>query len=356
MTPKKKRASRVTSVSDLGERGLLRRLLPYVTKVSPATPVGAGDDCAVLFPPASGEQILLTADMMVEGVHFDLRWMSWESLGVKAVASNVSDVASMGGRPIALVFSLGLPAESAVEDLTKFYASARRAARRYGCEIVGGDTARAPKVVVSVAVVGFTPAGTRPALRSELHPGQTLYVSGSPGDSAVGLEILRSAGLKKFARTPDAKILVRRHLKPEVRLELGGWLVRNYTRVAMIDISDGVFNEATLLCEASRHGLRVDLERIPCSPSLMRLCAKLGRDPVQYALYGGEAYELLFAVEEDFQTLKSKLIKAGIKTPIAPIGRVEGNSLRLFRDGKEVKPDDQTFQHFPPAKNRIRKS
>ena len=352
MTPKKKRSSHAASVNELGERGLLQRLMAYVTKTSPATPVGAGDDCAVLFPPASGEQMLFTADMMIEGVHFDFRWTTWSSLGVKAVASNVSDIAAMGGHPTALVFSLGLPARSALSDLIKFYEAARRAARRYGCEIVGGDTVRSEKVVVSVAMLGFTPAGARPALRSELRPGQTLYVSGSPGDSAAGFDLLRTGALKKFARTPDAKKLIQRHLEPEARLELGGWLVRNCNRVAMIDVSDGIFNEATLLCEASRCGLRLNVDEIPCSRALDRFCAKSGRDAADYSLYGGEAYELLFAVEEDFQTLKAKLAKAGIKTPIAPIGRVEGNALRLFREGKEIKPADRTFQHFSKAKKR----
>lgn len=316
---------------EIGEEGAWRAMKPFVASSGRnGVVVGFGDDtAAVEIPP--GSRMLMTSDMLVEGVHFRPEFTSWRDLGRKAIAVNVSDIASMGGSPAHALVSIGLPPEFGVNDLKALYRGMASEAARHGAALVGGDTVRASEVVINVALTGFVPRKQSLALRSNCRNGQTLYLSGPVGDSAAGLALLASRRLHKHLGEPWARKLIRRHRLPVPRLELGQQLASTCGDLAMIDVSDALEREFRLLADASSATLEIDVERIPLSPALKRFCEVTHQDPLAYALGGGEDYELLFSTRHPVSGATA-------------IGRViEGQSAVSF---SRPIPPLQPFEHF----------
>lgn len=263
-----------------------------------------GDDCAVL---ADGK--LVSSDTLVEGTHFRLDFADWRQLGWKSCAVNLSDIAAMAGRPRYLTVALTLPAqiENLDENLEQFYLGFTQCAAAYGAEIVGGDLTVGPNLVVNVTVIGESDqAGL--LLRRGAQPGDVVIVSGHFGSSAAGLQLLlQGAGDNKDNKaelssnsqitSDEREELLLAHLEPSPRLAEAGALVGLVgSRGALMDASDGLGDALWQIAEQSQVDIEVDLEAIPLSSAMTNFAMSIGVDPYQWALYGGEDYELVATI------------------------------------------------------------
>ena len=299
-------------IRQIGEAGLIERLTKRLGRV-PSVRVGIGDDAAVLDGP-SGSRLLFASDMLVEGVHFTRRDVPARRIGWKALACNVSDIAAMGGIPRWAVVSLGVPPATPVRFVEELYDGLARCARRFGMAVVGGDTVRAPQVVVDVAILG-TVSPNRLTLRSGSRVGDVLFVTGRLGGS------LKSGRHARFVpRLREAQALTRR-----VRVH------------AMMDLSDGLAADLWQMSRASRVVLRVDATRIPVARAA---------GTVHHALMGGEDFELLFAVGKRHAPRVPRRLGT---TPVTPIGSAirRGVGVELCERDWGIRPLLPTgFRHF----------
>lgn len=251
------------TLADLGETKLLEVLTKsWPNSASGSLKVGAGDDCAVLPGGKKQGDLLFKTDAIVEGVHF-LPSAPPKLVGRKALARNVSDIAAMGGAPWCALVTLAAPPSTPVARVRSLYAGLNQLADEYGVLLAGGETVRAPKLLLSVALLGRMPSGVRPVLRSTAKAGHHLYVTGTLG------------GTQK-----------RRHLTFEPRLAAGQWLANQKFATAMMDLSDGLGADLPKLATASGLGFEVDLDALP----------RTRGSTLQQALHDGEDYELLVAV------------------------------------------------------------
>jgi thiamine-monophosphate kinase len=318
----------------VGEFGLIDK----IRKAAPqggGVRAGIGDDAAWLA--SGGADLLVTTDLLIENVHFDLRWTSFYALGYKTLAVNLSDIAAMGGVPAYLTLSLAIPARFDSKDIEEFYRGVRALALRSGVSVVGGDTSGAERFFVSAALIGRAPY--KPVLRSGARRGDDLYVTGTLGDSALGLKLL-----KKKSRRRDAAYLMRRHNYPTPRLRAGALLARRRLATAMIDVSDGLLQDLGHICEASAVGAEIREEALPLSPAYR----KLSRGDIALALGGGEDYELLFTARpRSRKTLERLKTRLGVRfTRIGRcLGAREGVQV-LDRRGRARKPSLRGYDHF----------
>lgn len=321
-------------LKEIGEEGVWKIVQPFIAQ-SPQMLVGFGDDTAAVSWPVRAVA-LLTSDMLVEGIHFRRDLISWRDLGHKAIAVNVSDVAAMGGHPTHALISIGLPPEFDSADLKALYQGMAAEAKRHGAVLAGGDTVRSRDVVISVALLGQAHAGAQMALRSNGRAGQTLYVTGTLGDSAAGLALLTRKKYAKFLNESWAKTLIRRHRRPTARLNIAQALVSQSRHLAMIDLSDSLEQSFRLLAEASRVTVKVDANELPLSRALLRFSEATGEDPLKYAVRGGEDYELLFATQTPIPTQSNRVnvtaIGQLIKGPpiVAGLPEISGEGFRHF--------------------------
>ena len=297
-------------LSRLGEFGLIEAIRRRTT-TGRGVRIGMGDDCAWIDHFAGSS--LVTADLLVESIHFNLKWTSLDALGHKALAVNLSDIAAMGGVPAYAILSLGVPGTFESNDIIEFYRGFNRLARRCGVGLIGGDTNIAKTLIVSVCVIGHPP--TRPVRRSGAKVGDDIYVTGTLGDSALGLAFL-SGHLPGLKRAGAAQLLAR-HYRPTPRLTVGSLLARQHLATAMIDVSDGLLQDLGHICHASGTGAMIWHERVPLSRSYLELVEKIGTD---FAFNGGEDYELLFTARRRQRTRIEKL-SARAQVPITRIGR-----------------------------------
>jgi len=284
--------------------------------------LGIGDDAAIVLPRRNAD-FLLTCDAFLEGVHFLRDRHPPDSVGYKSLARATSDIAAMGGAPRFFMLTLALPQHHTGQWFTGFLRGMRRAARQLGAELIGGDTTRFPSVSIGITVLGEIAAG-RAITRSGAQPGDLLYVTGKLGCAQLGLEIIRNCPMSEVKRAMRSQSqFLKRHLYPQIRVGLGGWLAKHRIASAMIDISDGLSTDLSHLCAASGVGARVWADRIPrveIPPSQSRLARHPKLDPLQMALHGGEDYELLFTVPRRFAR---RLRSAPEFRDIAPIGEIE---------------------------------
>lgn len=282
-------------LSDLGEEALIERLVrEHRLPVSgEGLIVGVGDDAAVLTC-AGGEPIIVTADMLIEGVHFRLDWITPRELGWRAVAANISDIAAMGGIPTWTFASIGLKPETDVSFVDDLYAGTTACARRFGSEVVGGDTNTArSETAISITQMGRIEPD-RVTLRSTARAGDRILVTGHLGDSRGGLELLLKYGRDEARRIAES--LVNAHLTPmprvaESRAAVGTGKVR-----AMMDLSDGLGADLPKLCKASSIGAVVWAGKLPMSEELRRAAEMIGVPATDLGASGGEDFELLMAV------------------------------------------------------------
>ncbi|MDH5762143.1 MAG: thiamine-phosphate kinase [Nitrospinota bacterium] len=336
-------------LSKLGEFKLISRLQSKLKYRSPQVIQGIGDDCAVLSP-NSGNYQVLTTDALVEGVHFNLKTITPEQLGWKTLAVNISDVASMGARPKFSVISLGIPKRFSVNFLDRFYKGLNQASQKYQVELVGGDTVSSPKCMfINLALLGET-FKRKVFTRSGARPGDRIYVTGTLGESALGLKILESPGKKwKGSKTCRAKC-IRRHLKPEPRVEAANWLSRSQCRVtSMIDISDGLTQDLGHILEAGKVGAELFESELPISKAFIKYSIINNLQPLDLALGGGEDYELLFTLRpEDVKKIDIGAITQ-VDQPVTQIGEITATKgIRLIsKDGRSRTLHRQMgYNHF----------
>jgi thiamine-monophosphate kinase len=325
-------------LAELGEFGFIERIRQGAAS-GPGVRLGIGDDCAVLeWPP--GQVLLTSNDLLIEDVHFRLSWSDWRTLGRKSVSVNISDIAAMGGTPRFLYLGLGIPEGTAVADLDRFLDGFLEAAAGYGAVLVGGDTCRSPgPLLISVTVEGSAPAA-EVICRSGAEPGQAIYVSGTLGESALGLRRLRAG------RQPEP-CLARRHHDPQARVALGRALAAAGLAGAMIDLSDGLLADLGHILKASSVGARLEEDRLPLSPVFREALAE---DPqlLELAWSGGEDYELLFTVPPAKEPLLAQVAAAcGILlTRLGTIGPPENGLQIVDSEGRLRQPTCSGFNHF----------
>lgn len=327
-----------TEISQLGEFGLIDRITEGIKPVHASTVVGIGDDAAVLNYSADSD-ILVTTDMLLENVHFDLTYVPLKHLGYKAAVVNFSDIYAMNGQPRQITVSLGISSRFTVQHIEQLYAGMRLACMEYGVDIVGGDTCASHQgLVISITCIGEAPKG-KAVRRSGAHDTDLICVSGDLGAAYMGLQLLErekvaSAGQRDFVPDFSGKeYLVERQLKPEARRDIVAALAKNnIVPTSMIDISDGLSSELMHLCKDSDCGCRIYEDRIPIDYQTAVMAEELNMNLVTAALNGGEDYELLFTVPLADHDAVSKI--EGVKV-IGYITKPELGAAMITRDGGE---------------------
>ncbi len=298
-------------LAELGEFGFIERIRRAVTGAE-GVELGIGDDCAVLSLPA-GHRLLTSTDLLIEDVHFRRAWTTPEALGRKSVSVNVSDIAAMGGQPRHLYLGLGIPASMPVEELDAYISGFLQACRDYGATLVGGDTCRSPgPLFISVTAEGAVPEGEL-LCRSGARAGDAVYVSGTLGDSALGLRQLQAG------EQPEAYLAARHH-DPSARVDLGRRLASAAIASAMIDLSDGLLADLGHVLEASAVGAELYGGALPLSEPFRRALAETP-ELLKLALSGGEDYELLFTVPNDREGALAELARC-CAVPLTRVGRI----------------------------------
>lgn len=322
----------------IGEKALIARIRRLAkSKANPAILQGIGDDCAVLRlggPGARAQDTLVTTDFSLEGVHFRRNWHTPESVGHRCLARGLSDIAAMGGKPVAAFLSLALPRDLSPEWITGFARGLIKLAKKYSVTLAGGDTAESPDgILADIVLVGTAPRPNA-ILRSDAKPGDRIYVSGELGGSA--------AAVLRMRKNPKVKLNPRdypRHFFPDPRIELGRILREKKIASALIDTSDGLSTDLAHICEESGAGAEIQAEAIPLAS-----VGKPAREvDLELALHGGEDYELLFTAP------RSKRVPGKIAgVPITEIGHVT-RSPEMFlmnRSGVGLKLEPRGWEHF----------
>jgi thiamine-monophosphate kinase len=321
----------------LGEFALIARYFQSLGTPRADVRVGVGDDAAVLQCPPD-VQLVAALDTLVEGVHFP-PGSAPQSIGHRALAVNLSDLAAMGAQPAWALLALTLP-QADERWLEGFARGFDALARRHGVSLVGGDTTRGP-LCVSVQLLGFAARG-RTLLRSGARPGDALYLSGHPGDAAGGLAL--EQGALTGAAAPDAQYLRRRFLYPEPRVALGAWLLGRAS--ACIDVSDGLLGDAAKLAAASGCGLQIELEQLPLSAALRRVAG--AEQALRFALTGGDDYELLFTVPAGASADMAQAAQPAAVACVRIGSACADPAVQLRRAGNVIEFSHSGFDHFAP--------
>jgi len=331
------------NVSELGEFGLIELLADIVDKTkSPEDAswksllIGIGDDTAVW--QADGAIQLATTDSLVQDTHFDPNIITWEELGWKAIAVNLSDIAAMGGAPKYALISLALPGELSIDNVSRLYQGMAQIAKRFGVAIVGGNIASADKTIINVTVLGSLDS-TSALARSAAIPGDQVAVTGYLGLSAAGLRMLKQH-LKLDLET--TQLMRQAHLTPMPRIDEGQILLHQGVKAA-IDISDGLIADLTHVCQASQVSARIKQNDLPIHPALKK---NFKSDYLQLALSGGEDYELLFTTSSQIISRLKKVMPC----PITVIGEItEGKTGQVIltdADGRIIPWQKAGWEHF----------
>ncbi len=299
-----------TSLSDLGEFGLIKHLTQNFKAEQPSSVKGIGDDAAVL--DFKNKKVLVSTDFLVEGVHFDLGFMPLKHLGYKAVMVNVSDIYAMNGIATQITVSIAVSNRFPVEALEELYDGIHLACKTYNVDLVGGDTTSSTKgMIISITAIGAVEE-EKVVYRSGAKENDLLVVSGDLGASYLGLQVLereKQVFEVNPANQPDLSeysYLVERQLKPEARKDVVKLLQDlEVEPTSMIDISDGLSSEAMHICEASEVGCNIYEDKLPLDPQVIATSEEFNVNSTTIALNGGEDYELLFTVsQEDFSKIK----------------------------------------------------
>ncbi len=327
-----------TEISTLGEFGLIDRLTKDIALTNSSSLKGVGDDAAVM--EYHDTEVLVTTDLLLEGIHFDLTYVPLRHLGYKSAVVNFSDIYAMNGTPRQITVSLGVSKRFAVEHMDALYDGIRKACEIYGVDLVGGDTTSSRQgLVISITCIGDAPKD-KIVYRDGAKDTDLICVSGDLGSAYMGLQLLErekvaSAGQKDFV--PDfggKEYLIERQLKPEARKDIIKELAEAGIKpTAMMDISDGLSSELMHICRQSHTGCRVYEDRIPIDYQTAVMAEELGMNLVTAALNGGEDYELLFTVPLTVHEAVSKL--PGVKV-IGHITKEDLGCAMVTRDGTEI--------------------
>lgn len=341
-------AQKKTDVNTLGEFGLIDHLTASFHPTQPTTIKGIGDDAAII---EAGEEVMVVStDMLVEGIHFDLMYSPLKHLGYKAVIVNLSDICAMNASPTHITVSIAISSKYTVEALDELYEGIALACKFYNVDLVGGDTTSSPRgMTISITAIGRAPKNNI-SYRSTASKGDVLCVTGNLGAAYLGLQILERekqvylAAPSAQPKIEEHKYLIERQLKPEARLDS----VQYFQKVglipsAMIDISDGLASEVHHLCHQSGLGAYIEESKVPIHPDTEKLAIDFKIDPITCALHGGEDYELLFTVPE------SELEKVRYMPDVFIIGEMVDakDGVKLHTSGGNIHPIPASgFNHF----------
>jgi len=299
-----------TDINELGEFGLIKHLTNNFKIRNDYSVKGVGDDAAVL--DAKGKQTLVSTDLLLEGIHFDLAYVPLMHLGYKAVQVNLSDIYAMNGKASQITVSLGLSSKFPLEAVEEIYKGIELACNKFNIDLIGGDTSSSKQgLVISITSIGYADAD-KVTYRNGAQEHDLLCVSGDLGGAYVGLQILEREKLIYLENPqiqPDLEgkdYIIERQLKPEARMDIVALLEEmDIKPTSMIDVSDGLASEILHLAEQSDKGITIYEEKIPLDPMTYETARELGIDPTVCALSGGEDYELLFTItQEDYKKLK----------------------------------------------------
>jgi thiamine-monophosphate kinase len=340
--------SNLTPVSELGEFGLIKRIKEKITLQQNSTIKGIGDDAAILEP--EEKQLVVTSDMLLEGVHFDLTFSPLKHLGYKAVAVNVSDVAAMNARPTQITVNIAIGARYSVEAIDELYEGIRLACENYKVDLVGGDTTSSRAgLVISITAIGEVAKGEA-VLRSGAKVNDLICVTGDLGAAYMGLQLLereKEAFLANPEMQPELEgkqYVVGRQLRPEARMDVIYDLRELGVKpTSMIDVSDGLASELMHICSQSGVGATIYKDNLPADNQTLEAAMEFKLDPITCILNGGEDYELLFTIPlTDFEKIKNH-------PDISIIGKVtdasEGINL-ANKHGQSFPLQAQGWTHF----------
>lgn len=327
-----------TEISSLGEFGLIEQITKELTTSNKETVKGTGDDAAIL-QFSNDEEVLVTTDLLMEGIHFDLTYFPLKHLGYKAVVANISDIYAMNGTPKQITVSLALSRKFCIEDVEELYSGMRLACQQYGVDIVGGDTSSSlTGLAISITAIGTAPKGTV-VKRNGAKETDLICVTGNLGAAYMGLQLLEREKIATAGKDmqPDfqgKEYILERQLKPEARKEILEKLREENVRpTAMIDISDGLSSELMHICKQSGVGCRIYEERIPIDYQTAIMAEELNLNVITCALNGGEDFELLFTVPiADHE-------KVAAMKDVRVIGHIVSDNMGLAlitRDGVEM--------------------
>jgi len=340
-----------TEISSLGEFGLIDRLAEGFTPHLASTIKGIGDDAAVLSC-GKGDVMVVTTDLLAEGIHFDLMYTPLKHLGYKAVVVNLSDVCAMNATPTQITVSVALSNRFSVEAVEELYGGIRAACEHYGADLVGGDTCSSRQgLVISITAMGRA-RRQEVVYRSGARPGDIICVTGDLGAAYLGLQLLEREK-QVYLSDPNVKpdleeqnYLIGRQLKPEARLDMVQLFAKNsILPTSMIDISDGLASDLFHICRQSGVGAFIEESGVPIHPDAQFMAIKFNLDPITCALSGGEDYELLFTIDpKDVEKIKylPDIYIAGEITP-------PEDGIKLHTKGGNIHDiKAQGWLHFPP--------
>lgn len=335
----------MTTVAEIGEFGLIARLLAGLPQPAGVL-LGAGDDAAALEVGAPNQVLVATCDAQVQDIHFRLATATPAEIGRRVLAVNISDIAAMGAAPRFALISLLVPPTLEVATLDGIYAGLRDEAERFGVAIVGGNVARNPeRLVIDVTLLGM---GARGSLlqRDGAQPGDVLLVTGTLGAAAAGLHLLEDPALASRMSAADCAPLLAAQRTPVPQVAAGQWLAR-FGATAAMDISDGLAADLGHLCAASHVGAQVDAHALPLDQATRACAATAGADVVDWALFGGEDYQLLFTVPPARVADCQMGLLAATGVTATPLGVVESMvGIRLIRQGVVTALPATGWDHF----------
>lgn len=325
-------------ISQVGEFSLIRSFISQISKKKSNIRVGPGDDCAVVDFSVK-TSLLCTTDMLIEGVHFRRDWMTPYEIGAKSMLVNLSDIAAMGGWPLYTLVSLGLPPRTSLFHVDQLFSGMNEVLEKAGGRIMGGDLNASREWIINITLMGQAPRG-HVLTRGGARVGDIVYVTGTLGNSALGLQVLKKGKARGFEK------FVQAHKVPPCRLDIAKWLVSKKFVHSMIDLSDGLIGDLRHVLEASNAGAEIWRENIPFSSHFFDRSKALRVDPWKLILSGGEDYELLFTASPEHP------LPARIRgVPVTPIGVIRPPRFGLcFLDASGQKCDMNYlglgFEHF----------
>lgn len=338
-----------TEIGELGEFGLIERLTKEIPLKNESSKLGVGDDAAIM--EYGDKEVLVTTDLLLEGIHFDVRYVPLKHLGYKSAIVNFSDIYAMGGEPKQITVSLGISSRFTVENIEALYSGIKLACDIYGVDLVGGDTsASVTGLVISVTCLGECKKGES-IKRSGAQPTDIICVSGDLGAAYMGLQLLerenRVGAKAGEGFTPDfggKEYILERQLKPEARKDVVEALRKAGVKpTSMMDVSDGLSSELLHICKSSNVGCRVYEDRIPIDYQTAAMAEELNMNLVTAAMNGGEDYELLFTVP---LTDREKIESIPGISMIGYVTKPELGAALVTRDGQEMEIRAQGWNAF----------
>jgi len=333
------------TVAEVGEFRLIERLAGRLPPARPDVVVGIGDDVAVIAV-APDRYLLATCDVQVAGVHFLPRACDPYRLGRKAAAINLSDIAAVGGRPTHFLVSLALPTDTSVSFVEALYDGISEEAARYGADVVGGNISRSSCLMVDLTLLGEVEPQNL-IRRSGARPGDRILVTGRVGASAAGLALVLEPSLQ--VDEADRETVLAAHQVPTPRLPEARAIAATGGATAMIDVSDGLAADLGHICEASGVGALVRADALPIDGATRRVAQAAGTDPLEWALAGGEDYELLFTARPEKVEAIRTAVQEATGTPVSVVGEIlpaAAGRLLVLPDGRRVPLAARGWKHF----------